>query len=33
MRKLKFLGIDYSLNGTGLSIYDGENILFKKVFA
>lgn len=29
---LKVLGIDYSLNGTGLSIYDGNNIIFKKVF-
>ena len=31
-RKLKVLGIDYSLNGTGLSVYDGENVIFKKVF-
>lgn len=29
---MKVLGIDYSLNGTGLSLYDGEDIIFKKVF-
>lgn len=29
---MKILGIDYSLNGTGLSIYNGTNIIFKKVF-
>ena len=29
---MKVLGIDYSLNGTGLSIYDGLYITFKKVF-
>lgn len=29
---MNVLGIDYSLNGTGLSIYDGNKILFKKVF-
>lgn len=32
MKKLKVLGIDYSLNGTGLSVYDGKDIIFKKVF-
>lgn len=31
-KKIKVLGIDYSLNGTGLAVYDGENIIFKKVF-
>jgi len=29
---MKIFGIDYSLNGTGLSIYDGVSIIFKKVF-
>lgn len=29
---MKVLGIDYSLNGTGLSVYDGENVIYKKVF-
>lgn len=29
---MKILGIDYSLNGTGLSIYNGKEITFKKVF-
>lgn len=29
---MKVLGIDYSLNGTGLSIYDGKQVTFKKVF-
>ena len=29
---MKVLGIDYSLNGTGLSVYDGESIIYKKVF-
>ena len=29
---MKVLGIDYSLNGTGLSVYDGNNITDKKVF-
>ena len=29
---MKFLGIDYSLNGTGLSVYDGKDIIYKKVF-
>ena len=29
---MKVLGIDYSLNGTGLSIYNGKEITFKKVF-
>lgn len=33
MKQLKVLGIDYSLNGTGLAVYDGENIIFKKVFS
>lgn len=28
----KVLGIDYSLNGTGLSLYDGKDVTFKKVF-
>lgn len=31
-KKLKVLGIDYSLNGSGLSVYDGEDVIFKKVF-
>lgn len=26
------LGIDFSLNGTGLSIYNGKQIIYKKVF-
>lgn len=29
---MRVLGIDYSLNGTGLALYDGENIIFKKAF-
>ena len=29
---MRVLGIDYSLNGTGLSVYDGSAIVFKKVF-
>lgn len=29
---MKVLGIDYSLNGTGLSVYDGDSITCKKVF-
>ena len=29
---MKVLGIDYSLNGTGLAVFDGENIVLKKVF-
>ena len=29
---MRILGIDYSLNGTGLSVYDGLEIVFKKVF-
>ena len=29
---MKVLGIDYSLNGTGLSIYNGKEIILKKVF-
>ena len=29
---MKVLGIDYSLNGTGLAIFDGKNIIMKKVF-
>lgn len=29
---MKVLGIDYSLNGTGLSVFDGNQVLFKKVF-
>ena len=31
-KKLKVLGIDYSLNGTGLSVFDGTDVIFKKVF-
>ena len=31
-KNLRVLGIDYSLNGTGLSVYDGKDIIFKKVF-
>ena len=30
---MKVLGIDYSLNGTGLALYDGKNIIFRKVFS
>lgn len=33
MKQLKVLGIDYSLNGTGLALYDGKEIIFKKVFS
>lgn len=29
---MRILGIDYSLNGTGLSIYNGKEVIFKKVF-
>lgn len=29
---MKILGIDFSLNGTGLSVYDGKKVTFKKVF-
>lgn len=29
---MRVLGIDYSLNGTGLSVFDGEDIVLKKVF-
>ena len=29
---LKVLGIDFSLNGTGLSLYNGKEVIFKKVF-
>lgn len=29
---MNILGIDYSLNGTGLSIFNGETVIFKKVF-
>ena len=29
---MKVLGIDYSLNGTGLSLYDGDKIVWCKVF-
>ena len=29
---MKVLGIDYSLNGTGLSIFNGKEITMKKVF-
>ena len=32
-KQLKVLGIDYSLNGTGLSVYDGKDVIFKKVFS
>ena len=32
-KQLKVLGIDYSLNGTGLSLYDGKDVIFKKVFS
>lgn len=31
-KKLKVLGIDFSLNGTGLSLYDGKDVLLKKMF-
>ena len=30
---MKVLGIDYSLNGTGLAIYNGKDIVLKKVFS
>ena len=30
---MKVLGIDYSLNGIGLALYDGKNIIFRKVFS
>ena len=29
---MKVLGIDFSLNGTGLSLFDGKEVIFKKVF-
>ncbi len=29
---LEVLGIDFSLNGTGLSVYNGSGIVFKKAF-
>ena len=29
---MNILGIDYSLNGTGLSIFNGKEVTFKKVF-
>lgn len=29
---MRILGIDYSLNGTGLSVYNGEEVIYKKVF-
>lgn len=29
---MKVLGIDYSLNGTGLAVFDGTEITLKKVF-
>ena len=29
---MKVLGIDYSLNGTGLAVFDGKEIVMKKVF-
>ena len=29
---MKVLGIDFSLNGTGLSIFDGQELIFNKVF-
>lgn len=30
---MKVLGIDYSLNGTGLVVYNGKKIVFHKVFS
>lgn len=30
---MKVLGIDFSLNGTGLAVFDGKEITFKKVFS
>lgn len=30
---MKVLGIDYSLNGTGLSVYDGKDVIYKKMFS
>lgn len=30
---MKVLGIDFSLNGTGLAVFDGKDIIFKKVFS
>lgn len=32
MKQLKVLGIDFSLNGTGLSVFNGKELVFKKVF-
>lgn len=29
---MKVLGIDFSLNGTGLAVYDGNDIIYKKMF-
>ena len=29
---MNVLGIDYSLNGTGLALYDGKDVTMKKVF-
>lgn len=29
---MNILGIDFSLNGTGLSVYNGKKVTFKKVF-
>lgn len=29
---MRVLGIDFSLNGTGLAVYDGKDIVFKKMF-
>lgn len=29
---MNVLGVDYSLNGTGLALFDGKNIILKKVF-
>ena len=29
---MNVLGIDYSLNGSGLAVYDGKEIILKKVF-
>lgn len=29
---MKVLGIDFSLNGSGLALYNGKNIIMKKVF-
>lgn len=29
---MRVLGVDFSLNGTGLSLFDGKDVIFKKAF-